>query len=191
MKKVLIILMMTVVTFFTVCAQGTGTGNKQTGGNMKILVAYFSHTGTTEAVAKHIQSLTGGTLFEIKTVNPYPSDYNACLAQATEELRANSRPPLSTHVSGIDSYDIIFIGYPIWWGDSPMAIRTFLEEYDLSNKTVIPFCTSGSSGITTSVQSIKKLCPKSKVLDGLGITNANRSRSNEMIEQWINKLDIK
>ena len=183
--------MMAVVTFFTVCAQGIGTGNKQTGGNMKILVTYFSRTGTTETVAKHIQSLTGGTLFEIKTVNPYPSDYNACLAQATEELRANSRPQLSTHVNGIDSYDIIFIGYPIWWGDSPMAIRTFLEEYDFSNKTLIPFCTSGSSGINTSVQSIKKLCPESKIPEGLCITNANRSRTNELIEQWINKLDIK
>ena len=191
MKKKLFILIMTVMLLFTVCAQGTNTGNMQTGENMKILIAYFSHTGTTEAVAKYIHSIKGGTLFEIKTVNPYPSDYNACLAQATEELRANSRPPLYTHVSGIDSYEIIFIGYPIWWGDSPMAIRTFLEEYDLSNKTIIPFCTSGSSGITTSVQSIKKLCPKSKILDGLCITNANRSRTNEMIEQWINKLDIK
>jgi len=190
MKKIFIILM-AVITFFTVCAQGAGTGNRQNGGNMKILVAYFSHTGTTAAAAKQIQTLTGGTLFEIKTVNPYPSDYNACLALATEELRANSRPPLSTHVSGIDSYDVIFVGYPIWWGDTPMAIRTFLEEYDLSNKTVIPFCTSGSSGIATSAQSIKKLCPKSKILDGICITNANRSRTNEMIEQWINKLDIK
>jgi flavodoxin len=191
MKKILGILMMTAIAFFTVCAQGTGTGNRQTGGNMKILVAYFSHTGTTEAVAKYIQSLTGGTLFEIKTVNPYPSDYNSCLARATEELRANSRPQLSTHVSGVDSYDIVFIGYPIWWGDSPMAIRTFLEEYDFSNKTLIPFCTSGSSGISTSVQSIKKLCLKSIIPEGLCITNANRSRTNELIEQWINKLDIK
>jgi len=190
MKKIFIILM-TVITFFTVCAQGNGTGNRQTGGNMKILIAYFSHTGTTAAVAKQIQSHTGGTLFEIKTVNPYPSDYNACLARATEELRADSRPPLSTHVNGIDLYDIVFVGYPIWWGDTPMAIRTFLEEYDLSNKTVIPFCTSGSSGISTSAQSIKKLCPKSKILDGICISNANRSRTNEMVEQWINKLDIK
>jgi len=191
MKKIFIIQMMTAITLCTVCAQGAVTGNRQTGGNMKILVAYFSHTGTTEKVAKHIQSLTGGTLFEIKTVNPYPSDYNACLTQATEELRANSRPPLSTHFSGIDSYGIIFVGYPIWWGDSPMAIRTFLEEYDFSNKTIIPFCTSGSSGISTSAQSIKKLCPNSKILDGICITNANRSRTNELIEQWIDKLDIK
>jgi flavodoxin len=191
MKKILIILMMTAIALFSVCAQGTGTGNKQTGGNMKILVAFFSHTGTTEAVAKYIQSFTGGTLFEIKTVKPYPSDYNACLTIATDELRSNSRPQLSTHVSGFDSYDIVFIGYPIWWGDSPMAIRTFLDEYDFSNKTIIPFCTSGSSGITTSVQSIKKLCPKSKFLEGLCITNSNRSRTNELVEQWINKLGIK
>ena len=191
MKKIFIILIMTTIALFTVCAQGTGTGNKQTGGNMKILVAYFSRTGTTETVAKYIQSLTSGTLFEIKTVKPYPSDYNACLAQATEELRSNSRPPLSTHVNGIDAYENIFIGYPIWWGDAPMAIRTFLEEYDFSNKTIIPFCTSGSSGISTSVQSIKKLCPKSKIPDGVCINNANRSRTNEMVEQWIKKLDLK
>jgi flavodoxin len=191
MKKILFILLMTAMLLFTVCAQGTNTGNKQTGENMKILVAYFSHTGTTEKVAKYIHSLKGGTLFEIKTVNPYPSDYNACLTIATEELRSNSRPQLSTHVNNIDAYDIIFIGYPIWWGDSPMAIRTFIEEYDFSNKTIIPFCTSGSSGITTSIQSIRQLSPKSKILDGLCITNANRSRTNEMIEQWINKLEIK
>jgi flavodoxin len=189
MKKLILFSMLTFSGVLIACAQGASNTTKESE-RQNILIAYFSRTGNTETAVKHIQTLIGGELFEIKTVTPYPSDYNACLAQATAELNANSRPALATHVSNMSAYDVIFIAYPIWWGDTPMAIRSFLEEYDLSGKTVIPFCTSGSSGINQSVRAIRNLCPKSKLLEGICITNSNRSRANELVKEWIDGLDI-
>jgi flavodoxin len=153
-----------------------------------VLIAYFSHTGNTKTVAEHIQTATGGLLFEITTENPYPDDYSARLSQASQELASDYRPALSSHVSGMDEYSTIFVGYPIWHGNTPMAIRSFLEEYDLSGKTIIPFCTSGSSGIAQSVSAVRNLCPNSEVLDGLGITSANLSRAYELVSDWIGSL---
>lgn len=155
-----------------------------------VLIAYFSHTGNTKTVAELIQAETGGSLFEITAEKPYPDDYDACLAQASQELAGDYRPELSSHVSDMGEYDTIFVGYPIWHGNTPMAIRSFLEEYELSGKTIIPFCTSGSSGIAQSVSAIRSLCPGSEVSDGLGVTRANLSRAPELVSDWLGRLGI-
>ena len=150
-------------------------------GNEKSLVVYFSRTGNTKAVAEEIQSLTGSDLVELKTVVPYPSSYNDCLAQAQEERANNARPELSTVVSNMSEYDTVYVGYPIWCYTAPMAIFTFLESYDFTGKTVIPFCTSGSSSINQSVTDIRSICSGVNVLDGF------RAGGSETVEAWLTR----
>ena len=148
------------------------------------LVVYFSRTGTTEAAARRIQELTGSVLVELEPVNAYPSSYDAVLNQAERELDQNARPALATAITGMEQYDTVYVGYPIWWGTEPKLIDTFLETYDLSGKTVVPFCTSGSSGIGTSMRSIRSLCPDSSVLEG------RRIGSTGEIEGWLKGLGL-
>lgn len=150
----------------------------------KILVAYFSHTETTQKVANQIHALTGGDIVAIKTETPYPTSYQACTELAKREKETNARPRLSTKIENIDRYDVIFVGYPIWWYSAPMPIYTLLESHDLSGKTVIPFCTSGGSDIAESLPAIKALCPHSTVLPGLTANNSNA------IKPWLDELGL-
>lgn len=170
----------------------------------KILVAYFSHTGknyvngsivdlpigNTEVVAKMIQKITGSDLFHIEAVKVYPNDYTEATEVAKAELRADARPELTNHVKNMDSYDVIFIGYPIWWGTMPMPVFTFLGNYDFSRKTIIPFCTHEGSGLGRTEQDIIKLCPKATVLKGIAIHGGDAGSANTKVSDWINKLDI-
>ena len=143
--------------------------------------------GNTEVVAKKIQSLTGSDLFEIDTVKPYPNDYTETTNVAKDEKRGNARPELTATVENIDSYDIIYLGYPNWWGTFPMAVFTFLESYDFSGKTIIPFCTHEGSGIGSSERDIKKLCPDAKVLSGLAIRGGSVNSADNIIKSWLLK----
>jgi flavodoxin len=161
------------------------------GGDNTVLVAYFSRTGNTEKLARTIRKIAGGDLFEIVPVNPYPGDYNACLTRVSQELSDNSRPPLSTHVENMAAYDVIFIGYPIWLGNTPMVVRSFLEEYDLAGKTVIPFCTHGGSGLANSVAAVMSLCPGSTILKGLAVIGSNADNASNTVSVWINELVYK
>ena len=143
----------------------------------KYLIAYFSRKGNnyvngkienlpignTEVIAKMIQDIIGGDLFHIKTVQSYPEDYNETIEVAKKELNNDSRPALSNDLSNIDSYEVVFLGYPNWWGTIPMAICTFLESFDFEGKKIIPFCTHEGSGLGNSVEAIKKLCKRSIV----------------------------
>ncbi len=149
-----------------------------------ILIAYFSKTGNTEEVANRIQELTGGDLFRIETAQPYPEDYTETTQIAQEELENNARPELTGEVENMEDYDTLFIGYPIWWHTAPMAVYTFLESYDLSGKTVIPFCTSGGSDIEESMPAIQELCPDSNILEGLTANNL------DYVEPWIESLGV-
>jgi flavodoxin len=151
----------------------------------KILVAYFSWSGNTRGIAEQIHKTVGGDLFEIKTVAQYPGDYNACVDLANKEQRANARPALATQVSDIDSYDVVFVGYPNWWGTLPMALFTFFEQYDFAGKTIIPFCTHGGSAFGRSVNDIKKLCPQSTILDGIEIYSSNVKTAQGAVSSWL------
>lgn len=122
-----------------------------------ILIAYFSHTNTTKQAANLIQQQTGGILFEIQPVDSYPSSYSATTERAQREIRAGSLPAMVNDVEDFDRYEIIFVGYPIWWGTTPPVVNTFLNAHDFSGKTVIPFCTSGGSGISGSLENHKKI----------------------------------
>ncbi len=157
----------------------------ETGSNS--LVVYFSATGNTKTLAEKIAALSGSDIYEIVPEIPYTSadlNYNDNGSRATREQNdASARPAISGSVENIESYDTIFIGYPIWWGTMPKIINTFLESYDFSGKTIMPFCTSGSTGISTSVSALKTACPNSDVKDGFRGTS---STTNTQIQNWLN-----
>lgn len=157
-----------------------GAGGKEE----KSLVVYFSKTGTTRSAAEQVNQLVGGDLIELKATDPYPDSYQATLTRAERELDSNARPSLTTAVSNMEQYDTIYLGYPIWHGTAPMCIFTFLESYDLSGKTIVPFCTSGGSGIETSVNDIQNVCPDAVVLQGL------RAKDTASIQPWLSGLGV-
>jgi flavodoxin len=156
-------------------------------GKGKILIAYFSHSGNTRSVADQIHKTVGGDIFEIKTVNQYPKEYRPTTEAAKREQEANARPALATQVNNLDSYDVIFLGYPIWWGTIPMALFTFLESYNFSGKTIIPFCTHGGSGLGRSIADITRLCPQSTVREGLAIRGGSVGSAQNDITAWLRK----
>ncbi|MFA6078231.1 MAG: flavodoxin [Candidatus Omnitrophota bacterium] len=158
--------------------------------NKKILVAYFSHSGNTREIAEQIHKIVGGDIFEIQSVEPYPGDYNAVVDQARKELDSGFRPALRTNLENMGSYDIIFIGYPNWWGTFPAPVKTFLTEYDLSGKTIAPFCTHGGSGLGKSVADISSLCPNSTVLEGIAIWGKDVKGAQAIVSEWLQKIKI-
>lgn len=147
--------------------------------NGKVLVAYFSWGGTTRKVAQMIQEKTGGDLYEIKTEKPYPTEYRPTTDIAKKEKADNARPKLAGPLPDMKKYDVILLGYPIWWYIEPMAVKTFVESQDLSGKTILPFATSGGSGIEGSVADLRKTLPNAQVKDGL------LANSSGYIEPWL------
>ncbi|MFL0268774.1 flavodoxin [Candidatus Clostridium radicumherbarum] len=167
----------------------------------KSLIAYFSRkgnnyvngsivnltVGNTEVAATMIQKITGSDMFHIEAVSSYPTDYNESTRVAQEELRKNARPELTRKAHDMDDYDVIYLGYPNWWGTMPMPVFTFLEAYDFSGKTIIPFCTHEGSGMGRSENDIKKLCTSAKVEKGLPIKGGNVQHSEKEIFKWLQK----
>ncbi len=160
-----------------------------TAGNKKILVAYFSHTGNTREIAVEIRKITGGDISEIQGVKPYPSDYEETKKIAMQELKSGYKPPLKNSIN-IRSYDIIFVGYPIWWGTFPAPVKTFLSENNFSGKTIVPFSTHLGSGLGISTKDIRKLCPESTLLEGISIRGNDTKNVQNRISQWLKKLNI-
>ncbi len=155
-----------------------------------ILVVYFSHSGNTRVIANQIHEKVGGDIFEIVTVNPYPTDYDAVVDQAKQEQEDNYRPELATEVENMDSYDVVFIGYPNWWGTMPMPVFTFLEEYNFSGKTIIPFCTHEGSGLGRSVEDITTICPQSTIQKGLAIRGSSVETAQEDVSKWLHEIGM-
>ena len=153
-----------------------------------ILILYFSMTGNTEAVANFIHDEVGGDIVKLETEETYPDDYNDLLDVAQEEQSENARPELSTTIDNLDDYDTIFLGYPIWWGDMPMAIYSFLDNYDLSGKTIAPFVTSGGSGLSGTPSNIKNEEPNANVVEGLSIYDSDARNSRNEVVDWLNGL---
>ena len=118
-------------------------------------------------------------------MKPYAKDYNECIAQAQDDQRQNARPELKNYPKSLDEYDVIYLGYPNYWNTMPMAVFTFLEHFDFSEKTIKPFCTHEGSGMGSSISDIKKLCPMANVENGLAIHGGSVGRSKKDIEKWI------
>jgi flavodoxin len=151
----------------------------------KILVAYFSYSSNTREIADQIHGIVGGDIFEIQSVKPYPNDYDAVVQQSRQELSSGYKPALKTKVKNIESYDVIFIGYPIRCGTFPAPVKTFISEYDFSEKTIVPFCTHEGSGLGRSVLDISKLCPKSVLLDSIAIRGSNVKTAQNEVSEWV------
>lgn len=172
------------------------TYNMETG--KKVLVAFFSHAGenyavgnitkgNTRIVAEMIAERTGGRLFEISPVKDYPTTYNDCVEVAKKEKETGARPAVRDDIA-VEDYDVVFIGYPNWWGDMPMPVYTFIEKHDWAGKTVIPFCTHEGSGLSDTEKYVAKTCKGAKVEKGLAIRGAtaqnDRERTEKYLAQW-------
>ena len=157
----------------------------------KVLVAYFSATHTTEGVAQHIANGLNADIYEIVPQEPYTDadlNYHDNNSRTTIEINDSAaRPAISGSVENMEQYDIIFIGYPIWWGEAPRILSTFVESYDFSGKTIVPFCTSGGSGVGSSATNLEQLTSGADWLAGKRL---NGSDSQDTVMEWVNGLDL-
>ena len=145
-------------------------------------------TGNTGVVADMIADATGADLFSIQTVEKYPDSYEATVDQGQEEQSADARPALATHIENLDSYDVIFLGFPNWWGDMPMALYSFLDEVDLSGKTIVPFVTSGGSGFSDTIRTIESMESGATVQEGLSINGSSAASAQDQVNEWLAEL---
>ena len=153
--------------------------------NAKILIAYYSYSGNTKEVAEAIQKETGGDLFEIKTEGSYPDEYRPMTVQAKQEIQDGYRPKLMTSVENIAQYDTIFIGSPNWWGTITPQVSSFLETYDLTGKTIVPFITHGGGGVQNTIKDMAAQCKGCKVNQGGWVGYNSRTMG---ISGWLKDL---
>lgn len=192
----------------------TGTGTQVAADSQKnprILVAYYSlpETGGTdtdsgasrvatgngvqgnvEYMANTIAQTTGGDLFRIDTVQSYPTVHEPLVNRANSEQSRNARPALSTHIDHLDDYDVIFVGYPIWWSEMPMAMYSFFDEYNFGGKTIIPFSSHGGSGFSGTPSEIRRLEPEATVMNGYTVSRGNVAGDRENLKNWVNSLNL-
>ncbi|MBS1368376.1 MAG: cupin domain-containing protein [Lentisphaeria bacterium] len=154
----------------------------------KVLIACYSWGGNTRAAAEMIQQATGGTLFEIKPVKPYPSDYRKCTEVARADISAGIRPELAAKIDDIAKYDVIFVGSPNWWGTMAPPVATFLTAHDLKGKTVIPFFTHGGGGMQRCETDVRKLCPESNVLTAATFSGGSIRSAQDTIRKWLDEV---
>ena len=154
------------------------------------LIVFFSRTGHTRTLAAMIRKRVGGDMVELKTAKPYPQDYEAAVKQAKKEQQAGARPALATELPPLEGYGTVFLGYPNWWGTMPMALFTLLEKYDFSGKTVVPFCTHGGSRLGRSVDDIRKLCPKARMLQGFAAFGDSVEQAGKGVDAWLRGIGM-
>lgn len=182
--------------------------------DVRVLVAYFTYaenadlpedvdastsasiqpgdtlTGNTGLVAAMIADELSADLFSIQTQERYPDTYDETITQGQQEQQEDARPALRSQVEDMDSYDVVFLGYPNWWGDMPMAVYSFLDEYDLSGKQIIPFVTSGGSGFSNTVAAIAQLEPQAQVIEGLALSDSESPQAQIRVQEWLSTLEL-
>ncbi len=162
---------------------GKGDGNT--------LIVFFSWGGNTKGIAQEIKSQTGADLFEIELVHPYSEDYDTVLDEAQRDQNEQARPEIKNHVENMDQYSTIILGYPNWWASIPMPIASFLEEYDLSGKTIVPFCSHGGGRFGQSLTAIAKLAPDATMGEGIAVSYSGDSGLPDDITKWLEKNGVK
>ena len=170
----------------------------------KSLVAFFSRAdenyavgyiekGNTHIVAEMIAAETGADLFHIETQKPYPADYNQCIDVAKREKESNARPAIKGDVR-VEDYEVIYLGYPNWWGEMPMAVYTFIEKHDWQGKTVVPFCTHEGSGLSGTERRVQSACEGAKVLKGLAVRGTiaqnEPDRARKSVISWLENMNL-
>lgn len=181
----------------------TGCSTAQSVSSGNILIVYLSRTNNTKAIAQIIHHNTGGILVALELQTPYPEDYQTTVNQVAEENRTGFLPPLKTKIDSMEKYDVVFVGFPTWGMQLPPPMKSFLHQYDLSGKKVIPFNTNGGYGVGSSFETVKQLCPHSKVLDGfstkggverdgilLAITGDKETKAEKDVKTWLQKIKI-
>ena len=166
----------------------------------KILIVYLSRTNNTKTIAEIIHRNVGGTLVALELEKPYPEDYRATVQQVVRENETGYLPPLKTKIDGIQNYDVVFVGFPTWGMKLPPPVKSFLHQYDLKGKTVIPFNTNDGYGIGSCFETVKELCPNSKIVDGFtikgGVESDGQSRlskdenakeAEKEVKKWLQK----
>ena len=172
------------IAYFSV-PENVATDGIDANSGASIVVKNKDVLGNMQYMAMTIQEAIGGELFRIETKEKYPLEHETLVNQAKEEQNEDARPELATHIENVEQYDIIFLGYPNWWGDMPQPLYTFLEEYDFSGKTIIPFNSHGGSGFSNTIEEIKKLQPNATVKDdGLSISRNDVADSEQEITDW-------
>ena len=172
------------IAYFSV-PENVATDGIDANSGASIVVKNKDVLGNMQYMAMTIQEAIGGELFRIETTEEYPLEHETLVNQAKEEQNEDARPELATHIENVEQYDIIFLGYPNWWGDMPQPLYTFLEEYDFSGKTIIPFNSHGGSGFSNTIEEIKKLQPNATVKDdGLSISRNDVADSEQEITDW-------
>lgn len=201
-----LVMMLLAMLPVTSCAQTPETKQQtmETLKDKKVLVAFFSRanenyavghieTGNTQIVAEMIAAATGGRLFHIEPAVPYPANYEACTETARRELNSNARPAIKGDVPA-ETYDIIFLGYPNWWGDMPMPVYTFIEKHSWQRKTVVPFCTHEGSGLGATAGRVQRACRGATVLPGLAVRGATaqnaRDDARRAVTKWLKSLNF-
>ena len=157
-------------------------GNNYVNGAIKNL-----SIGNTEVAAGFIKEATGAEMFKLEPVKPYALDYTECTNEAKRELNEKARPEVKAYPNSLDSYDVIYLGYPNWWGTMPMCVFTFLERFDFTGKAIRPFCTHEGSGMGHSEADIRRVCPGAKVEKGLAIHGADVAEARGAVENWLRR----
>lgn len=161
--------------------------NSSINNDSKVLIVYYSRTGNTEELAKIISDKVNGDLFKIETVKEYPSEYQEMTDVAQEEKNNNTRPVIK-ETRSVREYDTVFIGCPIWWGTCPMAMFTYIESQDFTGKTIIPFTTSGGSGLGTVEDDIKESSNAKNYLKGFTVSGSNVDNSSDSVTDWLESI---
>lgn len=156
----------------------------------KMLIAYFSWSGNTQGVAEEIHRQTGADLFEIVPIPAYSDDYNTVLMEAQRDQHDQARPAIQNLPERIDEYEVILLGYPNWWASIPMPIATFLESYDFSGKTILPFCSHGGGRFGQSLTAIAKLVPQAVIAPGLSVHYSGGSGLSDDVRNWLESQGI-
>jgi flavodoxin len=169
----------------------------------KTLIVYLSRTNNTKAIAEMIHDKVGGRLVALELEKPYPANYRTTVEQVVHEDETGYMPPLKTKIEHMEQYELVFVGFPTWGMQLPPPIRTFLHEYDLAGKTVVPFDTNGGYGPGSTFQKVRELCPRSKVLEGfttrgglerdgqyLVIQGARAEEARKDVETWLRRIAI-
>ena len=199
MKKINLIIAIATVTLAAVSCKTNNEKEAEKQEAPKILVTYYSQTSNTKAVAEEIAKKLGADIEEIVAVNPYDGDFNATIERGLKELEQGILPEIKPIAADISKYDVVFIGFPVWFGTYAPPISTFLENVDLSGKKIVPFCTFGSGGLESSTADLAKAEPKAEILPGYGVRAArleampkevdNFLKANGFIEGEYTKLD--
>jgi len=181
----------------------SGCSNAQSMVSKKVLIVYLSRTNNTKAIAELIQRNIGGTLVSLELEKPYPENYQQTVKQVVKENETAYLPPLKTKIDSIEKYDVVFVGFPTWDMQMPPPMKTFLHQYDLSGKTIIPFNTNAGYGVGSGFQTVKELCSNSKVLEGFSITGGierdsvyfvikgeKAKEAETEVKKWLQKIKV-